>query len=344
MCARRLAVAVSVLALGLAGGAGARPKTDVLTLRNGDRITCEIQQLTRGKLTAKTDDAGTLEIEWDAIVGLRSTYYFRIEDRFGRRWFGALSMDDGGPLRIGAEAGLESIAPFDVVEIHEIERSFWSQLDGSLSVGASFTKASNVGQFSFDWSNSWRTERNLVDFKASSIVTDDRDNDDRTLREDLSLAYTRLLRRKWTGTVGAGFQKNDELALDHRFLLGAASGATPLKSNLNVLLVEAGLVLNSEQATGSDVLTESMEGVLSASYSLFKYDTPKSNLDTTLDYYPSVTEPGRHRIDFNVKLRHEMIPDLFIDLSYYTNFDSDAPGDEREKTDYGIVTSLGWTY
>jgi len=328
----------------VAAGAAARPKTDVVTLRNGDRITCEIKRLTRGKISVKTDDMGTVEIEWSGVAGIRSQHYFRVEDRFGRRWFGALGMEDGGALAIGGEAGVSTIAPHDAVEIQELERSFWSQLDGSLSFGFSFTKASNVAQLNFDWSNSWRTERNLVDLKMSSIVTDDRGAEGHAEREDVSLAYTRLLKRKWTGTLNTSFQRNDELSLAGRFLFSAATGATPLKSNFNVLLLNVGVALNSERATDAGSTTESTEGVVTVSYSLFKYDSPKSNLDTSLVYYPSFTESGRYRIDLDVKLRHEVISDLFVDLSYYRNYDSNAPGGGGEKVDYGIVTSVGWTY
>ena len=38
----------------------ARPKTDVVVLDNGDRITCEIKKLQRGKLTISTDASGTI--------------------------------------------------------------------------------------------------------------------------------------------------------------------------------------------------------------------------------------------------------------------------------------------
>ena len=46
----------------------AQGKTDVVTLANGDRITGEIKRLDRGRLEFKTDDAGTLYLEWDKLV------------------------------------------------------------------------------------------------------------------------------------------------------------------------------------------------------------------------------------------------------------------------------------
>jgi hypothetical protein len=47
----------------LGGSADAQPKTDVVRLLNGDRITGEVIALERGRLQLKTDDAGTIYIE-----------------------------------------------------------------------------------------------------------------------------------------------------------------------------------------------------------------------------------------------------------------------------------------
>jgi hypothetical protein len=58
--------------------AWSQPKTDVVTLFNGDRITGEIVSLDRGRLEFKTDDAGTLEIEWDNVARLTADGLFEI--------------------------------------------------------------------------------------------------------------------------------------------------------------------------------------------------------------------------------------------------------------------------
>jgi hypothetical protein len=39
-----------------------------------------------------------------------------------------------------------------------------------------------------------------------------------------------------------------------------------------------------------------------------------------------------------------MIKDLFWDLNYYNTYDSDPPSGSTSTTDYGVVTSLGWSF
>ena len=54
-----VALTVSSHAMGLAQG-----RTDVVSLPNGDRITGEVVRLDRGILEFKTDEAGTIYLDW----------------------------------------------------------------------------------------------------------------------------------------------------------------------------------------------------------------------------------------------------------------------------------------
>ena len=45
----------------------ARDKTDVVILKNGDRVTGEIKSLDRGKMSLSTDHMGTIQIEWEEV-------------------------------------------------------------------------------------------------------------------------------------------------------------------------------------------------------------------------------------------------------------------------------------
>ncbi len=82
-----LVVAVMLSATGVALGQG---RTDVVTLSNGDRITGEIIRLERGRLEFKTDDAGTLYLEWDEIVSVVATRVVEVVTGDGQRFLGSL--------------------------------------------------------------------------------------------------------------------------------------------------------------------------------------------------------------------------------------------------------------
>ena len=84
-------VAAIALALSVTATAHAQGRTDVVTLVNGDRITGEIMRLERGRLEFKTDDAGTLYLEWDTPSSLVTKRLVEVLSTDGRRFFGSLA-------------------------------------------------------------------------------------------------------------------------------------------------------------------------------------------------------------------------------------------------------------
>jgi hypothetical protein len=187
------------LVVGFADRASARPKTDVVILANGDRITCEIKELTRDKLKVKTDSAGTIEIEWEDIVSIKSDYYFRVEDSSGHRYFGEIELiADKTLFRIASQDEIVTLERVVVTEIVPIETSFWSRFDGTIKLGYDYTKASNVAKGYIDWKNYYSTERDMVDTKFYHGRTERDDQEGLIIRNEISLNYTRLLKGKWT--------------------------------------------------------------------------------------------------------------------------------------------------
>jgi hypothetical protein len=63
-----------------------------------------------------------------------------------------------------------------------------------------------------------------------------------------------------------------------------------------------------------------------------------------------LSDTGRVRGELDIKLKWEMIEDLFWELSFYDSYDSRPPipmeiGAEKPvKNDYGIVTSIGYNF
>src|SRR5262245_64645651 len=88
---RTVQAASLALAVALAAQAPAlAAKTDLVVLRNGDRITGEVKGLARGKLDYSTDDAGRLSIEWDKVARVVSPNQFQFELGSGVRYSGRL--------------------------------------------------------------------------------------------------------------------------------------------------------------------------------------------------------------------------------------------------------------
>ena len=336
--------ALACAVLLLSSPALARAKTDIVTLVNGDRVTCEIKSLKRAILVAKTDSMGSLDIEWDDVVELSSQYYFRVVMKDSKRHYGSLELT-GPELKISGDDQSLTLDKRLVVEITPIERSLLSKFSGSLSLGASYTKASNIGQGSFDWRNAIQTERSLTDLELKAIATSaGSDAEEDTVKADLTGAYNLLLRRKLFGTVSAGVHRHDELGIDRRFLVGLSVGGKTIQTNHNSLTFSVGFARNGEVAQGTDENQVSVEATIGGKYAFFKYNTPKADISVELDVFPSLTESGRYRVEFDLVFRREIVKDLTFDVTYFTSYDSDPVDVEGSKNDYAATVAVGWTY
>ena len=119
--------------------AGSQGRTDVVTLPNGDRITGEVVRLDRGRLEFKTDDAGTLYLEWDKVATVQATRAVEVVTEDGRRILGSLGPAASRSLTVVGEAESISVGMAEVTIIRQIGSSFWSKLDGGIDAGYSYT-------------------------------------------------------------------------------------------------------------------------------------------------------------------------------------------------------------
>ena len=153
-CTRRIRLAAA-LVLVLTTPLLAQPRTDVVTLANGDRITGEVIRLERGQLEFKTDDAGTIYVEWDKIVHLEAVRQFEVVTTDGSRFLGSLGRGPDRILAVGSPAG-PSLAMIEVTSITPIGSSFWRKLDGSFDTGFSYTRSSGIAQLNINSDTTFR--------------------------------------------------------------------------------------------------------------------------------------------------------------------------------------------
>ncbi len=58
----------------------ARDKTDVVYMKNGDKITCEIKELTRGRLSISIDYmVGDQQVDWSEMERIETSQPFQVQ-------------------------------------------------------------------------------------------------------------------------------------------------------------------------------------------------------------------------------------------------------------------------
>lgn len=339
-CPLLLLVLASTSALGA-------PKTDTVVFHNGDRLTGEVKGLDRGQLSFDTDATGTIAIEWARVKSVDSRQILQVELTSGMRYTGqSVAASAPGRLRVAPQDGGEAreFAFTDVVRMDPIDQgSLWDRLDGYLTAGYDYTKANNLQTFTFTGGVSTRTERNLRSLDASTTLTS-QDTVEDSNRFDVTANARRFLANRLFYQGFLSFDGNDELGLDLRSTIGGAYGKYLVQSSRQEWAVFAGLGAVREDFATRDQ-SESLEALLGTEYSFFRFHDPEANLDASLVLLPSLTESGRVRSEAKLRSRYEIVEDLFFEVSLYGSYDNDADIEEADtKSDYGITTSLGYTF
>ena len=222
-------------------------KTDVVVLKNGDRLTGEVEQLERGRLTFKTDDIGTVEIEWDNVQSVTAAAPFDVDDLGGNRYLGSLAPGPAAGQVLIAWQGQEHTVDLPrIVRMRRLHTSFWRRLDGSLDVGASYTSASEL--FKADLAGTIGFERPgyEVALDGTSTLTT-QPGVDETRRSLLSLVYVRRFPDRWVALVRGQLEQNQELGFDLRSSAAVGGGRYLVQGQKNRLLAGAGLSVNRER-------------------------------------------------------------------------------------------------
>jgi hypothetical protein len=323
--------------------AGAREKTDVVILRNGDHVTCEIKTLERGMLTVKTDPMGTIEIKWPDVDRITSQYLFTVQDTRGQIYVGSLlPAAEERHLNIEGTRAASNLDHLSIVKIQALEGSRWKRFSGTADLGYSFTKASDRTQLNFSGDIMYRTERYSAQMTYSSTFGTSKGETDAD-RKLLTLAGIREFAGKWLAYGQASYEHNLELQLDRRYSFLGGPGYRIAQSNRSLVTAIAAAAFTRENYYSEDT-TKNAEGYFGIDAQFFKLYSPKFDITNQLVFLPNFTTRGRRRLEYNAKLRLELLKDFFVTLTFYDSFDSKPPSETAAKNDYGFTTGLSWSF
>ena len=315
----------------------------MVVLYRGDNITGEVKELAKGKLKYKTDDLGTTFIEWDKIAHLTSKHYFEVEDEQGRRFYGRLGASAEAGQLLVILSDTVSLAMLRVVAITPIEASFWSRLDGYVDVGFDFQRANRNRSLSGAGEVRYRGQKWATKLTGSTYFQRQEDTDG-TSRNNLSWEGQRLFGRHWSAVLFGSLDQNQELNLDLRQTIGVGVVRDVIRTNRMTFQAVGGVAYADEQYTGEAESSGLLQVPIATSFAYFKFDSPKADVSSNLTITPVLTDLGRWRIDFDIRLSYELIGDFTIGLRFFDNFDSRPPSEEAGTNDFGLTLSLGYSF
>ena len=321
-------------------------KTDIIILQNGDHITGEMKNLISGQLELSTEYMGTVYIDWENIRDIISDQGQHIEMTDGRRLIGTLDKpqtdnpEDADLLIINTGEGPLEVTSANLVRMYPIGGEFWDRADLIFSLGFNYDKSSSVGKYNLGIEAVYRAAEFISFGKFSSDITTQNETDN-TKRNVLNLDHLIYKPNKKYYSYFGSMEQNDQLGVKLRTLVGVGYGWVPISTGRNWLTLGGGLAGNWERPRDGSDPDVNLEAVGSIRYQYYKRSTPERTLDTYLKIFPSITQWGRVRADFNVNFQWEIVSDFFVGMEAYSSYDGEPTAPEAAHIDWGFRTLVG---
>jgi hypothetical protein len=339
-----LAAKAALVAVALAASpALAAPKVDVVVLQNGTRVVGEIRSMRRGRLELKTDDMGTLQVEWGNVVQVTAPEFFEVEDMEGALYFGSLRPGKAeGALDVAADWGESSVLVGRVARIELVKKSFWDRFRGSLDLGASYTSATELFQLEGDGELRFRKPKFEASAEANAVLTQQPEVED-TRRSSLAVGYARLFANRQRLFARGTLEQNRELGFDLRSSVLGGWGYMLARDARNELVGGAGLALNREKPVEGESTTN-LEATFGFDWANFAYDFPNTDVRITAFGYLGITQWGRFRLESTASLRREIFGDFYVGVKAYESYDSEPATAGAHKNDWGTALTVGYSF
>lgn len=326
-------------------------KDDIVEMKNGDRLTCEIKGLSGGVLYLSLDYVdGTVSVNWSKVARIESSRQFIVRMDSGVVHTGTISTlraagSDVTSLEVIDSPGKEVVV--DTAEVTTVERTsrrFLQRLNGDISLGLNYSKGNNATQYNFSSSLEYPTERWSAYVNFNSTLASNSGARTSTWHQ-LDLGYSRLMRqRNYFYTGIASFLQSSERSIDLQTTVGGGIGHYFTNTSRARVSVVGGVAWQktkyNDLADGLDTEDE-LAAMVVGEARLFRFK--KASLTVSAAVLPSISEPGRYYSKLNQNVKLKLFGDLTWNFSVYGSWDS-RPPQGLSGSDYGTSTGLGWTF
>jgi hypothetical protein len=329
----------------------AREHTDVVVMKNGDRLTGEVKGFRASVLYVDLDYVdGTMSIQWSKVAHLESRQPFIVKTQEGSTYSGAikaLEAPASQPLKIQVTDQSGKQVALDASRITKLDQTsprFWKRMNGSLNFGTTYSKGDQSTQYNLSSETEYLQERWRAQASFSSNLTSSMGSNAAT-RNQVALGAYRLL--PWRNFFYAGlanFLQSYEQGIRHQSNLGGGIGRN-LKNtdrwNFSVLGGPAWQNTAYEQSI-TPIHTQNVAAAMIAS-DLRLFIFKKTNLSLITSVFPALSQRGRVFVNTNATYYIKLFGNLSWNFSFYGNWDNQPPA-KLSGSDYGESSGVSWTF
>jgi Protein of unknown function, DUF481 len=330
----------------------ARDKTDVLVMKNGDHMTCEVKGLDQGVLYVSFDYIdGTTSVDWSKVQRLESRQLFLVKTASGEVYSGTLKTPEGPadqPVKIEVVVTEAHEAPLiersQVVSMIATSDRFWERFNGQIALGLIYAKGNQSTQYSLSSDATYVRERWTAGASFDSNLSSSAGVSTST-RNSLNLTAQHLLPpENWFYAGLGGILTSTEQQIEIQSTVGGGIGRFLKNTNRTRISLLGGAAWQG--TTYQSPVPESnnqnlVAGLIYVDARFFRFSKTNFNANATL--LPALSEPGRLRVETNAAYYIKIFSNLKWNISFYGNWDNQPPLN-LPGSDYGSSSGLSWTF
>ena len=285
---------------------------DQVVLKNGDRLTGSVEKSDGKNLVLKSDFAGEVTIQWDAITSVTTTQDLHVGLKDGKTAVGPVTTTDGN-FQVATKTGGTVSTPKDEVtslrsdaEQAAWEKTqnpgFWEGWNGGATVGFALTAGnSETKSLSLAFLATRTGLHDKLGLYANSVYnTNDAPGAVPSTTANAvqgGIRYDHDLTPRLFGYVGADFQTDQLQLLNLRSVLGGGLGVHVIKRDATTLDVLGGINYTRENY---DTFTRNFAAASIGEEFMHKLGT-STVLNEKFYIFPNITgETGEYRTTFNL--------------------------------------------
>jgi len=329
-------IVVSVAALSAVPAAA-----DEVVLKNGDRITGKLVELAGGKLSIKTEYAGTVKIDWNLVdtFSTDAPVYVTIGDNKVRA---TVFPGDSGTATLSSEDWLDT----DPIELSRLSEMTYEpkpavKVSGRINLGASSSSGNtNAENLHASAEVVARSVQNR--FTAGGRVNNAKTDGTQTESNWLAyLKYDHFISKKWYASANMDAENDKFKDINLRTTIGLGSGYQFFDTDETRLSVELGVnYVNTDFITSPDQDYPAGRWALDYAQKLFDTESEFFHRD---ELYASLDDSGNLFVRTITGFRLPIVEGLNSTIQYNYDWD-DNPAPGRVKEDKMWLVTLGYKW
>lgn len=314
---------------------------DTLRLENGDILTGRFGGMDRSQATMSTTyGSADIRVRWTGVRSLHTVNDLLVLLTDGTRVVARVRPAAPGELLLAGDYDSLTVKASSIVRMVALEKYFLNRIKAAVDLGFNHTRASELSQLGLRTKLAYQDDHWRLHLNFNSVNSFQRNAPD-VRRTDMDAGYRYLLPKRWFLGADAVLLANTAQLLRLRSSYQLYTGRHVLQDNRFTLTATGGIAFTEEVFNSEDVRRQRPEGLLGVEADLF--NTGPITLTFSTRAYPTLSGPGRWRVDSKADVRYTFPYGIYIRMGGTVNYDS-RPATGAVDADYLFQSAVGWSY